>query len=103
MLQQLTKSSDWEVFYTDKHAISAYNPKPGDLALWDKTLHFRNYNGTTTDMHLEHSGVIGKNGGIMYAGAESTHVFAESDFKGMCRAETYQPPSVILRSKHLAQ
>jgi hypothetical protein len=88
----------------DMHAarsISTYKPQPGDFALWDKTLHLNL--GTSNTMHLEHSGVIGKDGSIMYAGSDVTHGYNESDFKGMCNAPTFTCPSVILRSKHLAQ
>jgi hypothetical protein len=103
MVGQLSKSPDWEAVYTDKKAISDYKPQAGDFALWDKNMNFANYGGTTTHLHLEHSGVIGKEGEIMYAGSSATHGYAESDLKAMSAAATFGPPSVIFRSKHLSQ
>jgi hypothetical protein len=71
--------------------------------LWDKTITSREYNGTITHKHLEHSGVTGKEGEIMYAGSDVTGGYVESDFKGMGSSEAFGPPSVIYRSRHVAQ
>jgi hypothetical protein len=104
MIQQLSTSGDWQTVYNNKQPFSTYNARCGDLVFWDKTLHFRNYTGRpTTTLHLEHAGVIGKDGEIMYAGSDATGGYAESDFKAMCAAPTFQPPSVIFRSKHLSR
>jgi hypothetical protein len=98
MHEQLCKSPNWEIIYADKSPLANYKPQPGDLALWDKNFHFQGEYS-----HVEHCGVIGKNGQIMYAGSADTQGYAENDFKSLCRAPFLLEPSVILRPKNLSR
>ena len=98
MHQQLARSSEWQLVYSAKLPLTNYHPQPGDLALWDKTVH-STLNGRPWSHSLEHCGIIDGNGVICYAGA--WRGYAESDFKEMCSSEAFTGPSAVYRSKHV--
>jgi hypothetical protein len=101
MLPKLANSNDWSLVYSDDKPFGTYVPQPGDFALWNKTIVSRTYSGGTLRTPLQHCGIIGTDGEIMYAGSGVTGGYAESDFNLMRAAATYGAPTAIYRSTHL--
>jgi hypothetical protein len=103
MKQQLMHSPDWKPVYQTGQPFDSYKPRPGDLAIWDKTISspYHRTDGTVVMQRtpIEHCGIIGTDGEIVYAG--SARGYAESDFELMSHAVAWGPPSVIFRSLHV--
>jgi len=102
MQQLLSHSRDWETVYRSSQSFNAYKPQAGDLAIWNKTITtpYRRGDGSIEmqHKHIEHSGIIGTEGEIVYAG--SARGYAESDFQSMSHAVAWGPPTAIFRPKH---
>jgi len=103
MKSMLAHSPDWNAIFHTGQNFQSYKPQAGDLAIWDKTISmpYHRQNGTVVMQrsHVEHCGVIGAGGEIVYAG--SARGYSESDFKAMSHSEAFGAPSFIFRSSHV--
>ena len=101
MKEQLGNSPEWRTVYHKGDKFDKYKPQAGDLVIWDKTIYIqhkeRKEHVVMQKKVIEHSGVIGADGKIMYAGLLSG--YRESDFNLIAHSVAYGAPTSIYRSK----
>jgi len=96
---QLFVSKQWQLVYKEgRTPIERFNPQPGDLVLWDKSIKSHNVgSGGDIVMNLGACGILDGKGKVFHPDSHARFSGSSSKFTAICQMPSYGSPTAIYR------